>query len=113
MKPRDVDGEIERFREVIAEARGTIKDLKALIKEAKEVKPELETALDERIGEIVVPKIKQMGEEVEKAMRASVEKVARTFDKLERAYTQGVVGAPSLEELGTAMRVQEWRKRQQ
>lgn len=109
---KEADDAIERLQEVIREARGTIKDLKVLIKEAKAVKPELETAMDQLIEEIVVPKIKEMGDTVAEAMRSSVAKVAREFDRLEKAYTKGPLDAPSLEELGIAMRVDEWRRSQ-
>ncbi len=78
-KTPDLGREAEALRELVREANGTIKDLRAATKEAREAGPAI---VKEYLEKAVADGLAEYGETIQKAMAAAVAKVNAEFDKL-------------------------------
>lgn len=78
--------EVERLRVATREAHEAMKDMKALMKEAREVMGEMLAAVgtdvDERIEAAVADGLKELGTSIEKATDDATEAVYRRFDQI-------------------------------
>jgi ABC-type transporter Mla subunit MlaD len=81
---------IDRLAAAALDARAAVREVHEALADARDVTKELRAAardaVNEDINAIVTEKVTAMGDQVEKAMRRSVEKVGREFDKLAAIY---------------------------
>jgi len=87
-KPAPTTGELEEIREQlraeIREARGTLKDLQAAVKVARETAPQLVTEI---LHEEVKRQLAELQATTARAMDDSVKRVMAKFDELHRLLT--------------------------
>ena len=74
----------DQLRAEVREARGTLKDLRAAIKEAREIGPELVRGI---LTAEVARQLDGLGEHTKKAMDDSTSRVIAKFDELFRVIT--------------------------
>lgn len=89
------------LQKLVTEAHGLLKDLRIESKQARRILPMI---VSKRIKSEVEKQLAEMGEQIAEAMRESVEKVGREFDRLEAAFlgkdkTARRDGKPSIPEL--------------
>lgn len=77
----------DELRELIREAHGLLKDLRAERKAIQQQLDGIPAKVDARIEERVKAGLEVLGAETQKAMAASVAKVGREFDRLEAIFT--------------------------
>jgi hypothetical protein len=85
------------------EAHEVLRDLRTELRAVKQMLDGIEGRVQRAVGTLidqqVAAQVSQLGETTEKAMRESVAKVGRTFDRLERILTgQEGDGRPPLEQ---------------
>jgi hypothetical protein len=73
----------DELHNLIKEAHGVLKDLRIETRRAKQVIPMI---VAKRINAEIRKQVAELGEATERAMKLSVEKVGREFDKLEAAF---------------------------
>lgn len=95
------------LRQATQEARQAIKDLRRERREAEQaIAGMMRQEIGARIDAEVRRQVELLGRETQDAMRRSVAKVGREFDRLARLYLEGdTKGEPSLPEMMEARRV--------
>lgn len=94
----------EELRELIREAHGLLKDLRAERRAITELLDGIPARVEAHIGEQLAAGLAGLGKALKKAMDDSVEKVSREFDRLEGFFlgtspAARRAGKPSLEDL--------------
>lgn len=91
----------EELRELIRDAHAAAKDIRAAVKDAREVTDKLAPQLvEDRLTKAIEEGLEQYVETVKTAMDQAVEKVDREFQKLADLYIKGPgKGQPDLHEL--------------
>lgn len=77
----------EELRELIREAHGLLKDLRAERRAIEQLVDGIPAKVNNQIRDVVAKGLKDLGEQTKRAMDASVAKVAREFDRLEAVLT--------------------------
>lgn len=98
----DLETAAASARELLAEVRGTLKDLKAARREMEEyLRTEVSALIKEELAHQVQMHVGALGEETRKAMDRAVAKVGREFDRLESVFlgTEKGGGRPPLEDM--------------
>lgn len=77
----------EELRELIREAHGLMKDLKAERREITALLDDIPAKVNTRIAEALTVGLDELGKQTRKAMDTSVAKVGREFERLEAIFT--------------------------
>ena len=77
----------EELRELIREAHGVLKDMRAERREIEQLLDGIPGKVDDRIKDGMTSGLANLGEATKQAMDASVAKVFAEFDRLEAAFT--------------------------
>ncbi len=94
----------EDLRELVREAHGLLKDLRAERRAIVDLLDGIPAKVDDRIQEHLKAGLEELGKATKQAMTVSIEKVSREFDRLEAIFLgtdreSRRAGKPSVEDL--------------